>query len=381
MTRLHGDWFRAVSLQTVLSVIETGGHRALMVGGCVRNDLIGRPLGDIDIATDAPPLRVTELAARTGLRVVPTGIGHGTVTVIADGSAYEVTTFRDDVETDGRRAVVAFSDDLVSDARRRDFTMNALYADRAGTVIDPLDGIGDLLARHVRFVGDPAARIAEDYLRILRFFRLNAWYGDPEHGVDPAGLAACATLSAGIDTLSRERVGAEMTKLLAAHDPAPAMAAMQRSGVLMRVLPGADAVAMAVLVHIEAGLDPDPIRRLAVLGGTGVTEALRLSRVAAARLDRIRTAAMGGATAAELGYRFGESDGTDAVLIRAALVGTSLPDGWSTECARGAAARFPVAAADLMPALQGAALGARLTDLEARWVASDFRLSREQLLA
>ncbi len=175
----------------------------------------------MDIATDARPEKVTALIEAAGYKVVPTGIAHGTVTVVADHHPYEVTTFRRDLETDGRRARVAFADDVAEDARRRDFTMNALYADAEGTVVDPLGGLGDLERRCVRFVGEAEARIREDYLRILRFFRFHAWYGDPAEGLDPEGLAACAGLADGLERLSRERVGHETLRLLAAADPAP----------------------------------------------------------------------------------------------------------------------------------------------------------------
>ena len=161
-------------------MLEEGGHRAYFVGGCVRNALIGAEVSDVDIATDARPERVAALAFRAGLKAIPTGIAHGTVTVVSGGHAFEVTTFRRDVATDGRRAVVVFSDDVAEDAARRDFTMNALYAAADGTVIDPTgEGLADLAARRVRFVGEPARRIAEDHLRVLRFFRFHAWYGDP----------------------------------------------------------------------------------------------------------------------------------------------------------------------------------------------------------
>ncbi|MFN0115436.1 MAG: CCA tRNA nucleotidyltransferase [Paracoccaceae bacterium] len=377
--RIRGDWLTEDRVQTVLRAIEAGGHRALPVGGCVRNDLMGLPVTDIDIATSARPEEVADLAGRAGLRVVPTGIDHGTVTVIAGGHPHEVTTFRRDVETDGRRAKVAFSERLEDDAARRDFTMNALYADRHGTVLDPVGGIGDLRARRVRFVGDPQARIREDYLRILRFFRFHAVYGDPAGGPDAESLAACAALAEGISGLSRERVGQEMRKLLAAPDPSPAVSAMQAAGVLTRVLPGADARFLPVLVHIEGPVPLRWLRRLAVLGAAGEPQALRLSRGEAKRLGRIRAGTGSDEGPAALGYRFGAEEGADAVLARAALSGASPPEGWEAEVRRGAAARFPVAAADLAP-LSGKALGQRLADLEARWIASGFRLSRGDLL-
>ncbi|CAN0587043.1 unnamed protein product, partial [Ectocarpus sp. 12 AP-2014] len=192
-----------------------------------------------------------ELARVAGLKPVPTGIDHGTVTVVADHDPFEITTFRRDVETDGRRAVVAFADTLDEDAKRRDFTMNALYARIDGTVIDPLGGLPDLRARRVRFIGDATDRIREDYLRSLRFFRFHAWYGNPDNGMDSDALAAIASHLDGLESLSRERVGAEMVKLLAARDPAPAVAAMRATGVLGRLLPGADDRALAPLIHLE----------------------------------------------------------------------------------------------------------------------------------
>ncbi|MFL9503520.1 CCA tRNA nucleotidyltransferase, partial [Rhodopseudomonas palustris] len=291
--KVAGDWLAEEGTQALCAALETAGHRALFVGGCVRNALLGVPVADVDIATDARPETVSVIAEKAGFRVVPTGIDHGTVTVIAKGVPHEVTTFRRDVETDGRRAVVAFSTRIEEDAARRDFTMNALYADRSGAVIDPLGGLPDLRARRVRFVGDAEARIREDYLRILRFFRFHAQYGDPDQGLDAEGLAACAALSAGIETLSRERIGAEMRKLLAAPDPAPSVAAMAAAGVLAQVLPGADPRMLAPLVHLEGSEPIRWLRRLAVLGGEDVTEALRLSRAEARDLAALR-AALGG---------------------------------------------------------------------------------------
>jgi poly(A) polymerase len=235
--KITGDWLDHTGTQALCAALEAAGHRALLVGGCVRDALLGEPVGDVDLTTDATPDAVTRIAEAAGFRTVPTGIDHGTVTVIAEGRPHEVTTFRRDVETDGRRAVVAFSTEIAEDAARRDLTMNALYADRSGTVIDPLGGLADTLSRHVRFVGDPETRIREDYLRILRFFRFHAAYGDPGGGIDADGLAACAALAEGLDGISRERIHAELRKLLAARDPAPAVAAMAQSGVLARILP------------------------------------------------------------------------------------------------------------------------------------------------
>ena len=378
--RIAGDWLAQPGTQALCGALEAAGYRALFVGGCVRNALLGVSVADVDIATDARPETVTRLAEAAGLRVVPTGIEHGTVTVIAGGVPHEVTTFRRDVETDGRRAVVAFADDVTEDAARRDFTMNALYADLRGNVIDPLGGLPDLVARRLRFVGDAHQRIREDYLRILRFFRFHAHYGDPDQGMDAEALAASAELAEGVDGLSRERIGSEIRKLIAAPDPAPAVAAMAQAGVLARVLPGSDTRALAPLVHLEGDLPPRWQRRLAALGGQEVEERLRLSRADAAVLAALRDAVGRGWSPAALGWKLGAEGGRDAVLLRAALLESPLPTDWQTDVARGAASVMPVTAIDLMPDLQGAALGARLKEIEACWLTSDLRLTRAEFL-
>ena len=379
--KIAGEWIEAAHVQQVLHMLTDAGHQAFLVGGCVRNALLGQPVADIDISTDAMPERVVALAGATGLKAVPTGIEHGTITVVAEGVGHEITTFRRDVETDGRRAVVAFSTRIEDDAARRDFTMNALYADATGAVVDPMGGLADLWARRVRFVGDADERIREDLLRILRFFRFHAWYGDPEEGLDAEGLAACAANSAGIETLSRERIGHEMRRLLAAPDPSQSVAAMQATGILARVLPGADARALAPLVHLEPPYAPDWIRRLCVLGGTGHADGLRLSRAEARRVETLAAALAAGESAAVTAYRHGAEIARDVVLVMAASAGTEPPAGWEDRVAQGTTAVFPVASGDLMPVFSGAALGARLRELEERWIASGFELSREQLLA
>lgn len=380
--KIAGDWITRSETRAVCDALTGAGYRALFVGGCVRNTLLGAPVGDIDIATDARPEAVMKVAQEAGLRPVPTGIEHGTVTVVSDGLPHEVTSFRADIETDGRHARVVFGQDIRADARRRDFTMNALYAEPDGTLCDPLGGLEDLRARRVRFIEDPARRIREDYLRILRFFRFHAWYGDPCAGIDPEALAACAEAREGLATLSHERIGAEVRKLLAAPDPAPALAAMQAAGILQAVIPGADAKAMGLLIHLESetNMAPDAIRRLALLGGEEVAERLRLSRTDARRLDTLRRAAADPMSAAERGYRFGRTDGGESLLIRAALLGSAPEAAEWQELERGAGAQFPVKPADLMPGLSGQALGQRLRNLEARWIASGFRLGREDLL-
>jgi poly(A) polymerase len=380
--KITGDWIKTAGTQAVCVMLEEAGYQAFFVGGCVRDALLHRPVKDIDIATDALPERVMELAEGKGLNAIPTGIDHGTVTVVSDHIPHEITTFREDVETTGRHATVRFSGDITQDARRRDFTMNALYADRQGTVTDPLGSLPDLQAQRVRFIENPIQRIREDYLRSLRFFRFHAWYGDADAGMDPDALDAIARETDGLSRLSRERVGTETLRLLAAPDPAPSVCAMAHTGALAVVLPGAVTDGLAPLVHIEGDLDlvPDPIRRLAVLGGEGVPERLRLSKAQARYYTQLREE-MGAATEAiELGYRLGEAEASSVLALRAASMGSPITPGDPERAKQGAKAEFPVSPADLMPAFAGPALGAKLRQLETQWLASDCVLGRDALL-
>ncbi len=382
MVRITADWLRARPTQSILSMLVDGGWQAFAVGGCVRDSLLNRRVKDIDIATDARPDEVVRLAEAHGFHAIPTGIDHGTVTVVADHMPHEITTFRRDVETDGRRAVVAFSDRMIDDARRRDFTMNALYADRSGKISDPIGGLPDLEARRIRFIEDAPMRIREDYLRSLRFFRFHAWYGDAGQGFDPDAMAAISENVDGLELLSRERVGAEVKRLLAAPDPVSAVAGMRSTGVLQAILPGTDDRALGPLVHLEAthGVKPDPIRRLASFGGQGVATALRLSRKEAGQLAAL-TKDMGALPAHELGYRHGAGTARDILLLEAAATGSLLDETRLIRARDGADQTFSMKAADLMPEVQGPALGACLSRLEQDWIDSNFKLTRAELLA
>jgi len=381
--RLEADWLGAPHLQAVVEAL--GESAAFFVGGCVRNTLLGQPVADIDITTPIEPAEVTQRLEAAGLKAVPTGIEHGTVTTVSGGEGFEITTFRADIETHGRRATVRFSTDIAEDAARRDFTMNAIYADPAGVVIDPLDGLADLSARRIRFIGEPRDRIREDYLRILRFFRFTAWYGGD--GIEPEGLAACAELADGIDGLARERIGAEIRKLLAASDPAPAMAAMAASGVLARCLPGANAALLAPLVHLEAeaGVATDWITRLAALGAEKSAEALRLSRAETKSLTTIDALLAAPVSTAAAAHCSGARAARAMALLGAAAMASdanSALESLEDDIARGLAAKFPLRAADLIKAgmQPGPALGAALEAARSRWLASDFLLDRVKLL-
>ncbi|MDB5495416.1 MAG: tRNA nucleotidyltransferase/poly(A) polymerase [Phenylobacterium sp.] len=290
-------WMTAPQTRAVMDALEAagGGDCARYVGGCVRNSLVGREVDDIDIATVLTPDQTTRAVEAAGLRAVPTGVDHGTVTAISGGRPFEITTLRRDVATDGRRAVVAFTSDWAEDARRRDFTLNALYADRDGTIFDPTgQGVADARAGRIVFVGEPEQRLHEDYLRILRFFRFQAWYG--QTAPDAAALAACGKLRAQVTTLAAERISKELLKLFAAEDPRAATALMLQSGVLEMVLPepiNLERFNGLVAIETDQLFETDPVLRLAALLpddqliAARFAESLRLSN---AQRDRITAA-------------------------------------------------------------------------------------------
>ncbi len=379
MMRLNADWLNHPGTVAVFDALVPQG--AWFVGGCVRDGLLARPVDDIDICTEALPDAIVDLAQSAGLKAIPTGIDHGTITVVAGGKPHEITTLRRDLETDGRYARVAFTAELGHDAARRDFTINALYATRDGEVLDPNGtGMADLDARRVRFIGDADARIAEDYLRILRFFRFHAWYADPEGGIDADGLAACAAGIDGLTQLSKERVGAEIRKLLSAPDPAPAIATMEQSGILAAILPGASSDILTVLTGLDGTLPPDPIRRLAAIGGEEPARHLRLSKAKATRLALYRSEMARLTSPSALGYHHGLDAAVDILTLRGAITGQPPTSADMHSAKIGSKATFPIKAADL-PHLHGPALGAELKALETRWIASTFQLSKSDLLA
>jgi poly(A) polymerase len=276
------------------AVLDALGGEGRFVGGAVRNALLGKRVSDIDIATPLVPEDVIKRLTKAGLGAVPTGIEHGTVTAVANGKPFEITTLRRDVATDGRRAVVAFTTDWAEDAQRRDFTMNALYADASGAITDTVGGVEDLKAGRVRFVGDPATRIREDYLRILRLFRFHAWYG--KGALDADALHAAAALKAGLTQLAGERISKEMLKLLEADDPVPVIRQMAASGILSEILPGElNIPRLARLCEIdgETFFEPDAVLRLAALlpanetGVRAIAKAWRLSNIVTERLAAI----------------------------------------------------------------------------------------------
>ncbi len=397
------EWMTARNTVAVLDALASAGARARFVGGCVRDALIGRPVGDIDIATDAVPERVVEALEAAGLKAVPTGIEHGTITAVAGGRPFEITTLRRDVETFGRHATVAFTDDWREDAARRDFTINALSLERDGTLHDPFDGVADLRAGRIRFVGDPEARLGEDVLRLLRFFRFHAHYG--RNGMDPAGLAACRKMAPQLTKLSAERIWSELRKLLLAPDPGAVLRVMRDHAVLAVVLPEAgefDRLDRLVALETAAAsrwtgfIATDAVRRLAALvavDGPGADALARRLRTSNAERERLVAIAQNLREPPDMRderavrrtlYRAEMEHIVDGALVLWAETGSAEP--W--ERALAIAARwmrpvFPIAGRDAgaLGIPSGPRVGALLRAVEAWWIDEDFRPDRAACLA
>lgn len=409
MTSVSGQaWFADPALRRVLSLLNADGGEARVAGGAVRNSLMGLPVADVDIATTLRPETVVERAGAAGIKAVPTGIAHGTVTLVVEGRPFEVTTLRRDVATDGRHAEVAFGTDWQADAERRDLTINALYAAADGSVIDLVGGLPDIGTRTVRFIGDAATRIAEDHLRILRFFRFFALYGSGRP--DAEGLRACARARDRLSTLSAERIWAETKKLLAAPDPGRALLWMRQTGVLTEILPetekwGIDAIPGLVAAEQAFGWAPDSLLRLAGMVPPDterlatLAARLRLSRAEATALERWAQAPPVQPTIAATAFdRLIYRSGPEGLVMRCRLAlaasrarGLAEPDGlavtgaWQRLLARAETWRrpaFPLSGADVLalgiPA--GPGVGAMLARIEDEWVDGNFLKDQAALL-
>lgn len=362
-------WRRRPGLDRIAAALGAGEGQARYVGGAVRDTLLGLDVADIDIATRHAPDQVVARLEAAGIRAVPTGIAHGTVTAIADGTMVEVTTLRRDLATDGRHATVAYTDDWREDAARRDFTINALYADPVGgRVFDWHDGLADLAARRVRFIGDPYRRIAEDHLRILRFFRFHARFGD---AIDADGLAACVDRANDLMALSRERIAAELLKLLVAPGAVPVMALMVERGILRPVLPEiTDTAPLAALAarEADAGVAPDAVRRLASLIAPADAESVG-ARLKLSNADRKRLAAAhdgpGPEDARALAYRVGPAIAIDRLLLAGERVAAIL--GWSPP-------RLPVGGGAIVArgVAKGPEVARLLRQIETEWIRRGF---------
>jgi poly(A) polymerase len=392
-------WVKDGEVARLLALLDRDGEEARIVGGAVRNALLRIPVAEIDVATTAVPEEIIRRVEAAGGKAIPTGIEHGTITAIVDHRPIEVTTLRQDVETFGRKARVVFGRDWQADAERRDFTINALSVTADGAVHDYVGGLDDIAAHCVRFIGEPQRRIDEDYLRILRFFRFHAHFG--EGAPDAAGVAACIRARAGIDTLSRERVRMEMLKLLVAARATPTLAVMAESGLLGMVLGGVGFLASfenTIKVDAALGVEADAIRRLGALGvwveedAERLTQRLRLSNAESERLLALdcwwRVAPQpDGKAARALLYQLGPQSFADRVFIAWARSDAGAADGAWHELAslpqRWTAPVFPLKAADFVQrgVAEGPPLGVALRAAEAAWIAADFPSDRAALEA
>ena len=402
------DFLARSSVQHVLALLNSDGEEARIAGGAVRNALLGQPVADIDIATTALPAEVIHRATEAGYKSIPTGIEHGTVTLIVDGEAFEVTTLRADIETNGRHAVVRFGRDWDADAARRDFTINGLYADADGNVFDSVGGLKDMETKTLRFIGDADARVREDYLRILRFFRFFAWYGSGRPDAD--GIRAAARLKDGLKQLSAERVWAELKKLLTAPDPSRALLWMRQSGVLTEVLPesekwGIDGIHGLMDAERDLGWKQEPMLRLMSIvppHDVRVEELGKRLKLANSERDRLELWAKAALPAPDMDnrifarnlYRSDVSGNVDRLrLALSSARALAVSDEKEMMKAAGYSRlldfavkwrvpKFPVTGADLLAQgmAPGLKLGAKLRALEDEWVASDFTLSADDLL-
>lgn len=387
----HAPWLKAKETQKLLEALEQARpDGARFVGGCVRNTLMGRPVDDIDIATQLTPERVVEIAQAAGFAAHPTGIEHGTITVVVNHHPFEITTLRRDVSTDGRRATVAFTESWEEDAQRRDFRLNALYADAQGQIHDPTGGgLDDARSGRVIFIGDAHQRIKEDYLRILRFFRFNAWYA--KGPLDPQGLHACADLVAGLDTLSVERVWKEVKKLLGAPNPRAAWEGMSAIEARARALPEMSAHArLDALMTLEADLmlPVDAMTRVAAalpdqLSAAAFARRLKLSNEERARLvdalgDEVKlTSYMSLREMRRAIYKLGNATFRDRIMLAWAAAGNAKAQQWRALVAHGqmwTPPKLPLSGDEVMAAgvPAGPQVGLVLREVEDWWVDADF---------
>lgn len=397
----HAAFLDNPALRRIFDLIEAAGGEVRANGGAVRNALLGEPVNEVDLSTTLTPDKVTECLVSGGLEIVPTGIEHGTVTAISGGEPFEITTLREDIETDGRRAVVRFGTHWKADAERRDFTLNALYCDRSGKLYDPLGGYDDLFFRRIRFIGDPDQRIAEDRLRILRFFRFFAWYGSDRP--DAQSLKACVRHRNELSGLSAERVWQEMKRLLSAIDPVKSILWMRTTRILSIVIPetenwGVDLLPALVTSRGHAGELPDPVLRLMAMipprseRVDALASRLKLSRAETSRLEN--WAALPDLPAkfdrqdfAKYLYRHDRQAVIDALwLNKAGLTASNENISEVTQMIAFAQSwtrpELPVQGRDLLEIgyKPGPGLGNMLAQLEERWLASNFQLARLQLL-
>ena len=376
-------WLRNPSAQKLSKLYKSFGYQVLFVGGCVRNTILKMPVTDIDLATDAQPEEIIKIAKENNIRFVPTGLAHGTITLIIDNKNYQITTFRTDFDHDGRYAKVEFTESLLLDASRRDLTINALYCNHVGEVIDPLNGLDDIKKQKIKFIGNPNERIKEDNLRILRFFRFQAIYGNKNLEIDSIALEACHNHKSKLAALSKERITSELRKILSAPNPLEVIIKMNETGVLNELFQNVSIDSLEAYLKTEEKfkININWLGRFLSLQVTQEEESLKLTRCEFKFLKQTKSAIENQIHVLEFSYYNGVENGKIYSILQNFRHNIILSKNLLNQINSLATKKFPITAKDLMPEIRGKKLGEALRSLEDRWIKSNFTLSKKDLLA
>lgn len=376
-------WLRNPSAQKLSKLYKSFGYQVLFVGGCVRNTILKMPVTDIDLATDAQPEEIIKIAKENNIRFVPTGLAHGTITLIIDNKNYQITTFRTDFDHDGRYAKVEFTESLLLDASRRDLTINALYCNHVGEVIDQLNGLDDIKKQKIKFIGNPNERIKEDNLRILRFFRFQAIYGNKNLEIDSIALEACHNHKSKLAALSKERITSELRKILSAPNPLEVIIKMNETGVLNELFQNVSIDSLEAYLKTEEKfkININWLGRLLSLQVTQEEESLKLTRCEFKFLKQTKSAIENQIHVLEFSYYNGVENGKIYSILQNFRHNIILSKNLLNQINSLATKKFPITAKDLMPEIRGKKLGEALRSLEDRWIKSNFTLSKKDLLA
>ncbi len=380
-------WLKSAAVRLIWKILSSNGNKVYFVGGCVRDSIQGREIKDVDISTDALPSRVIEMVEAAGLKVIKTGFEHGSVKVLIEQDSFEVTTFRSDLVTDGRHSKVSFSRNILDDASRRDFTMNAIYMTIDGDILDPLYGWEDLVNGYVRFIGKPEKRIKEDYLRILRYFRFISTYGEHINYKDDIAVQACSEAIEGLKTLSQSRIWEELQKILLAADPYPVLKLMKVSKILDEILPSANIECLANFLKIERKVKLEAIvmNRLLALNVNSVrfwVEKFPLTKEQCAWVSKVLISISDNSSPKVKGYKYG----MNLALVSLALVNANSFEKFDqndlADIKLGCSKKFPLSSSDLLEFFSPSKeLGDELKRLKVLWFDSDLELDRNDLLA
>ena len=381
--QINSEWIKNKVTQNILKIFEGADHNAYLVGGCIRNSILNIPVTDIDISTDATPQQTVDLFNRENFKVAPTGFSHGTVTVISEGIPYQITTMRSDQNTDGRHADVVFSDDIKKDAERRDFTINALYADSTGKIINPIGGLEDFNPLAIKFIGDPNNRIQEDYLRILRFFRFHAQFSELVTQFDKVALDAIKKNQDGLKKLSKERIWSELKKILSTSNPARSLYKMSQLGILEIILENKNVhnIKRFNLIEKKMGLEPEPIRRLVAITENTEDTFLNLSRKEAKKFSLLKGLLKKKHDPAELVYQFNREIAQSVLAIYTFYKGEKLKLSDIKKIEKACLFPCPITGAQISKYMDGATVGIKIKEAQRVWINSNFKSDEAKILS